>query len=158
MEQREKKKNDQQVNKKNHLRFKVTEMKQLSNYTRCIITGCSGSGKTELVSNIIRRRRQLFDQPFEKIIYCTRVRENIPKDILADPSVYFHQGLPDQNTIDGRWGVPKDSFVLLVIDDGFLETLGSSVISTLFTEVCIKKNLLREVIKAETFCKLISFI
>lgn len=119
-------------------------MKHLSNNLRAVITGPSGSGKTVLVANIIRRRQQLFEHPFEKIIYSTRVRENIPKDILADPSVHFHQGLPDQNTVDNRWGVPKSSFILLVIDDGFLEALASNVVSTLFTEESIlKKKILR---------------
>lgn len=130
-------------------------MKTLSNYIRAVITGPSASGKTVLVANIIRRRNQLFEEPFEKIIYCTRVRDNIPKDVLADPAVIYHQGLPEQNTIDGRWNVPKNKFILIVIDDGFLESLASPVISTLFTEVCVfvfQKFTLRValIIKAET--------
>lgn len=102
---------------------------------RLVIAGSSSSGKSSLFREMLIRRDNIFDKKFAKILYCTRSLVNVPDGLFLDPFFEFHQGLPDESILESKAGLDKKSHLLIVVDDGMTESVNSSVISTIFTEV-----------------------
>ena len=98
---------------------------------RMIIAGSSGSGKTELVKEMISKN--YFGKRFREIHYC------YPEYLTAIPAefeehVQYHAGLLSMSYIKD---IEDES--LIIIDDLMLETAASEVIGKLFT-VCARKR------------------
>ena len=98
---------------------------------RLLVGGSSGSGKTELVKEMIKKN--YFGERFREIHYCyPQYLERIPAEF--DVAVQYHAGLLSLSAI----GDIEDES-LLIIDDLMMETAQSEAIAKLFT-VCARKR------------------
>lgn len=92
----------------------------------CLIVGASFSGKSQLAAAIILNQEKCIDKKFDKVFYCCKYEEAIPKSIRK--IVTFHEGLPDGELIRND---ARDN-VLICCDDLFSSALQSEIISNLF--------------------------
>ena len=106
---------------------------------RAIFSGSSGSGKTYLVSEILKNQDRLFDKKFTAIDYY------YPK-FLDESPVSFHQFLDCNVTYTS--GFPTESNILnteqgglIIIDDQADQAVKSDLIATLFKVISGKKNI-----------------
>ena len=98
---------------------------------RLLVGGASGSGKTELVKEMIRKN--YFGDSFREIHYCyPEYLSTIPA--VFDVPVQYHAGLMSLSDIKDL-----EDGCLLIIDDLMLETAASESIAKLFT-VCARKR------------------
>lgn len=74
------------------------------------IIGGTGTGKTYLVLELIRRRREIFAFPYEKVVYIyTDFQPEFHKIQAADPNVHFSQSIQDIEALENE--------CLLIVDD-----------------------------------------
>ena len=105
---------------------------------RAIFAGSSQSGKTSLITKILKNQRRLFQSNFSVIKYCypsylTETPVNIHSFLEQD--VNYICGFPsDREVLD----LPTNS--LLVLDDLAQEALNSELISQLFRVISGKKK------------------
>lgn len=96
---------------------------------RILISGVSNSGKTCLVSQIIKNKDQCFTPQIQRVIYCTKYIKSIPKEIKNDVEAF--SGIPTQNLIENLQTSTQNA--LIVIDDLAHEALSNQDIQSLFT-------------------------
>lgn len=96
---------------------------------RLLISGVSASGKTCLISQIIKNRDFAIKPSIKKIIWCTKYVKSIPKEIKMDVEAFT--GLPTSELIENIHNSGLNS--LLVVDDLSKEALSSSEIASIFT-------------------------
>ena len=85
-----------------------------------IIFGGSFSGKTTLITEIIRYRSYIFDHQFSAIYFCYEMYQ--PNyDELKEMGVICYNGVPSLEQIK-KWSDVKDKHILLIFDD-LAETL-----------------------------------
>ena len=67
-----------------------------------LISGPTGSGKSQLTRKILFHRQKLFaSNPPQKILYCYNVFQPLFEQIEYEcPGIVFHQGLPSEQFID----------------------------------------------------------
>lgn len=76
-----------------------------------IISGASQSGKSSLVVELIRRRKEIIDPPLDNVLYMYACWQDKFTQLQKDvPEVQFHQGL-----IENSDDIPSNS--LVIIDD-----------------------------------------
>lgn len=81
------------------------------NGSRIFISGCSGSGKSFLVAEMIKRKNEVFLKPPEQIFYFSKHKSSIPEKIWHDVS--FRCGLPSTEDFENSAKATR----LIVIDD-----------------------------------------
>lgn len=98
---------------------------------RIIVVGSSGCGKSFLVTELIRRRREFFDRDFDKIFYFSKFESSVPPALKTERIVTFQQGLPTDEQMEN-----KDIYEhhLYILDDNMEAMFGSDVVSRLFTQ------------------------
>ena len=100
---------------------------------RLLVSGGSGSGKTEFVKKIVNKR--FYSNPIENIIYCyPDYLTEIPTEF--DVHVQYHAGLPDTSFMAS---IPDGS--LIILDDLMLECAKCEAISKLFSVVARKRKI-----------------
>lgn len=96
----------------------------------CMLAGASGSGKTELIFNILAAK--LIDQKPEKIVYCySRWQERFNNYSY----ITFHEGLPDVDSLD------PNVVNLVVLDDSMTSVGKDKAILDFFTVDSHHKNI-----------------
>jgi len=107
---------------------------------RMQISGASGSGKSTIIGEFLRFRKEMFPEAFARVILCYPFsdvsiysRKKIDKYRQYYPSIQEHDGLPNvhQMHILGK----KDEHVLLIIDDLSAELFKSPDMAHLFSNV-----------------------
>ncbi len=76
-----------------------------------------GSGKTTIVMEIIKNRKELFEQPPSGVIYCYSQFQELFNDIQQDSEITFFYGLPSAEDVEGFIQKFKNNFFLLILDD-----------------------------------------
>lgn len=106
-----------------------------------LIVAPTNSGKSTLVTDILKYKQQLFDDPPLRIMFCYRYTQSIFEDLTAThaPQIDFHFGLPSEDEIDA-FSHP-DEHRLIVLDDLATDIINSSVIENLITGACHHKRL-----------------
>ena len=100
---------------------------------RLIIAGGSGTGKTNILKNIVDNNH--FSSPFDKTVYCyPDYLEEIPTDF--DQIVEYQAGLCD---VEFFTALPKNT--LLIFDDMMTECGSSIEIMKFFSVIARKKNI-----------------
>jgi hypothetical protein len=97
---------------------------------RIICAGSSGAGKSSLIGRILERRSTMISQKLNKIIYCSKYITSMPKPLMNDKIVTFHEGLPTEDEINQE----DDKNVLFVIDDLADTAFSSEAVCNLFTQ------------------------
>ena len=94
------------------------------------ICGSTGSGKTHLTLELIRRRREIFSEPLEKVVYiCCDFQPAFYKLQAVDSDVRFTQNIKELETLTGP---------CLVIVDDFQDSLAKGELNELITKVYLK--------------------
>ena len=100
---------------------------------RLIVAGGSGSGKTELVKQLVDK--QHFTKEITDILYCyPGYLEEIPTEF--ERTVHYHAGLPDTSLMST---LKNNS--LIILDDMMIECAKDVDIAKLFTVVARKRNI-----------------
>jgi len=92
-----------------------------------IISGGTGSGKTEWIAKLLKNYKHLISFPIEQIIYCYGIFDPIIFEFENNFGVKSHQGLPSEEYIKN---LPKNS--LIIFDDLMLEAK-SAYLDSIFT-------------------------
>ena len=98
----------------------------------CLISGPTGSGKSELLFNILKNINKYFDESPTKIIYCYGAFQEKFKEF---PYIQFNHGLIDTDDLNSN---EKN---LIIIDDLMDDALNDKEISHLFTRGSHHKNI-----------------
>jgi len=65
-----------------------------------IISGPSGSGKTFLIAKMLKKRREIFDTPIDKVIYIYSHFQDIFHELQAnDPGIIFTSNIEDMQNL-----------------------------------------------------------
>ena len=89
---------------------------QIKHPCTTIISGPSGSGKTFLIAKILKRRRELFDTPLERVIYIYTHYQEIFHELQAnDPGIIFTSNIEDMENLAER--------NTLIICDDIMDTM-----------------------------------
>lgn len=96
----------------------------------CVVAGPTGCGKSTFIFRLINEASELIEPPPQKIMYCYGVYQPIFDNY---PYVEFHEGLPDNDTFDGR------ERTLLILDD-LMSEAGDGVCK-IFTKLSHHKNI-----------------
>ena len=100
-----------------------------------VIAGPTGSGKTELVFNLIRQRTTVCTNPPQQIVYCYGAWQRKFEEFRDE--VDFREGL-----LDVERDIPDDGYARwLIIDDLMEEISGKSSTNNLFTKHSHHKNI-----------------
>ena len=94
-----------------------------------IIAGPSGSGKSELVEQLLKERT-LFEKPPRKIIYCYDRWQ--PRFDRMKRDCVFYKGIPPEGSL-AKWFKPQDNG-LLILDDLMAESGNDKRVLDLFTK------------------------
>lgn len=97
---------------------------------RLICSGSSGVGKSTLIAQILKQRKDIIDQPIHKIIYCAKFETSISPLIKNDKNISFNEGLPSEELVRNE----ENLNLLFVVDDLFDAAYNSPVISDIFTQ------------------------
>lgn len=100
----------------------------------CLVNGPTKSGKTRLVSRIVRNNRDLIYPAPRRIVWCYNDWQPIYENLK--PYCLFNKGLPDADFIENLQGVPT----LLVLDDLMQESAKDSNITDLYVRGCHHRN------------------
>ena len=73
-----------------------------------IVSGSTGSGKTQFTIKLVKHASQIISPPPDEIVWCYGVYQEVFQSLFG---VRFIDGLPDINEFDGS------KRILLVIDD-----------------------------------------
>lgn len=99
-----------------------------------LIVGGSQSGKTVLVSKILRVADEMYTIPPSKILYCYGIYQKIFSQLESEvEKLSLHEGLPTMETIEDIGSQDDDTHNLLVLDDMMDEIYKSPEFCSLFT-------------------------
>lgn len=105
------------------------ELLKFKNPFTMIVSGQTGSGKTKFVLKLIQLNREIFSQPFERIIFCYSI---LQREIINTSSeieqVELQEGFPESIEFDGKE-------TLLILDDMMLELRNDIRLAKLFTKM-----------------------
>ena len=96
-----------------------------------IIGGPSGSGKSELVEQLLKEKT-LFYPPLKKVVYCYDRWQPQFDRMKKQSKVLFYKGLPPQGAL-ARWFKP-DQYGILILDDLMEESGNDKRVLDLFTK------------------------
>ena len=106
-----------------------------------IISGASGSGKTQLVYKFLRHLQYMFrGHPPSKVLYCYGIYQPLFDEITRVlPNLEFHHGLP--STVDIEELTKERIPTLIILDDLAHQVLQSPEMVLIFTQGCHHRNL-----------------
>lgn len=94
-----------------------------------IISGQTGSGKTRFVYELLRHNEQIFDKPFQKVIYAYSMFQPIYEDIRQMiPETEFSVGIPEEIQ-------SEEKQTLLILDDLMIEVQNDKRVVNFFTKM-----------------------
>ena len=97
-----------------------------------IFCGCTSSGKSTLVYEMLKHSRGMFEKVPHQIIYCYNIYQDLFDRMKEDvDNIQFFQGLPTKEDLE-RWSSAGEHSVL-VLDDLMSKCSVSQDISDLFT-------------------------
>src|SRR5271165_5175457 len=94
-----------------------------------IVSGATGTGKTQFTLKLIKHANRVIDPAPEKIVWCYGVYQKTFNDL---PHVEFHEGIPDLSMFDGQ------KRTLLIIDDLMHEI--DDRVTKIFTKISHHKD------------------
>ena len=113
--------------------------------SRLVICGPTMSGKSRFALNLIKYRANVYDQFFERILYCfplnmLHLHHEFIKDLEAVyPEIEIVEGLPDLDSL--HLTLDKTTHKLVVFDDLMQEVFGSKKILDLVTQSSHHSNI-----------------
>lgn len=97
----------------------------------CLVAGPTGAGKTHFITEILRKREEMIDQPLDEIIWCYGIHTKQLAQLKEEfgDLIKLHRGMPDLEKLG-----EKETHLrrLLILDDLMTEMKGN-VISQLFS-------------------------
>ena len=96
-----------------------------------IIAGPSGSGKSELVENLLKEKK-LFYPPPQKMVYCYDRWQPRFDRMKKHSNVHFYKGLPPEGALV-KWFKPEHHGIL-ILDDLMEESGNDKRVLKLFTK------------------------
>ncbi len=85
--------------------------------TTVIIAGASGSGKSNLIFQILRTASKMFELPPDKIFFCYSVYQDLYDEMKnALSNVVFYEGVPNKEDLL-KWSSVTKKHNLIVLDD-----------------------------------------
>ena len=113
---------------------------RFSHPARILVCGPSNSGKTTLVTNIIRNWRTFFHHPVTRVVWYYGVYQP-GYDKLSTMGVELREGLPESIESDFPYTVSSDETQILVLDDLMKEATKDSHVLDIFTKWSHHKNI-----------------
>jgi hypothetical protein len=113
------------------------------------VVGPTQAGKSYLVCQMIKRRNEIFESPFDTIIYCYGENQPLLDDLReSEKDIIFTRSILEADNL-----VNKST--LLIIDDKLLEASGemNDVVSRLFIEGSHHRNIFVILILQNLFTK-----
>ena len=95
----------------------------------CLVSGSTGSGKTEFIYRILKHVDTIIDPAPQRILWCYGAYQ---EKFASMSGIDFHEGLPDLSEFDGS------RRTLLIIDDLMTET--DQRVSKIFTKLSHHAN------------------
>ena len=105
--------------------------------TTAVITGPTGSGKTNFLFKVLENLNSMFEVPVEKVYYVYGVL-HYSFDNKVIKNLEFIQGLPDEARIKQ---IADSKHNLIIIDDLKMTALNSPYIANLFSRDSHHRNL-----------------
>ena len=96
-----------------------------------IISGPSGSSKSELVKNLLKERK-LFYPPLKKMVYCYDRWQPRFDGMIKQSNVIFYKGLPPEGALV-KWFKPHHHGIF-ILDDLMEESSNDKRVLDLFTK------------------------
>lgn len=98
-----------------------------------VLTGATGSGKTEWTRRFIKWRKEIIDPPVVNVLYCYgELNKCILEIQQSDTDVELYSGVPTEELIRQRAGDAKNQQLLLILDDLMLN-IRTQFLDLLFT-------------------------
>ena len=95
------------------------------------VAGCSGSGKTRLVLEIIENRKTLIDKPLNKVLYIYNSDQEIFHTFAqANPDVIFTPTIPDITELEN----------CLIFFDDFLQEFEKGPLNEFINRIAIRER------------------
>ena len=113
---------------------------RFSHPARILVCGPSNSGKTTLVTNIIRNWRTFFHHPVTCVVWYYGVYQP-GYDKLSTMGVELREGLPESIESDFPYTVSSDETQILVLDDLMKQATKDSHVLDIFTKWSHHKNI-----------------
>ena len=76
-----------------------------------IVAGPSGSGKSDLVEQLLREKK-LFSPPPKKMVYCYDRWQPRFERMQQQDKIRFHRGIPEEGALI-KWFKPQDHGILV---------------------------------------------
>ena len=115
---------------------------------RCVLLGCSESGKSSFIKQLIKNKSKLFQGEYEKIIYCSpnnsarhdlEYREMLQK--WAEPAeMKFYNHIIEENELLEIADTTSNR-LLLFIDDFSLEIFQTDMVYSLYTRLSSHRSI-----------------
>jgi hypothetical protein len=96
-----------------------------------VVSGSTGSGKTEFIKKLIAYRDTLIDPMVDKVIYVYGEYQQAFVELENDPNVFFTNECPDEDKLR-EWS-QKYGRIMLILDDMMLN-VKKAAINALFTK------------------------
>ena len=103
------------------------------------VAGPSGSGKTSICMGILRYRQQLFTEPVAGTVYFYSEMQPAYKNGDIGP-VYWHQGVPTIEQLEGYISKFQGKFFLMCFDDLFGQLVDSDIARDITTKYTHHRN------------------
>lgn len=84
-----------------------------------VLSGASGTGKTELLSKMIKNQQKFFKETFDNIFCVYRVYQPAYRDWAeyCPVATFYRNGMPDEKLLDGYAVLDRERHSLLICDD-----------------------------------------
>jgi len=86
------------------------------NCSSFLISGATGSGKTQWIYKFLRHLKKMFPQTPRAILYCYGIHQKLFEEMKSKiPNLKFHSGLPSMKDLEDLSRAGQNS--LLILDD-----------------------------------------
>ena len=102
-----------------------------------VVAGPTGSGKTEMLFNLIRNKENVCTDPPVEVVYCYGAWQEKFERLMEETGTKFHRGLPNVERDIANDGNPR----WLIIDDLMEEGSGKTQTNDLYTKHSHHRNI-----------------
>lgn len=106
--------------------------------TTISISGTTGSGKTSLLFEILKYKKEMFTIPVRKVLYCYGIWQQLFDQKEEELGIDFHEGLPSEDFVDT---FADGEHNIIILDDLMDQVVNNKNVQHLFTRGSHHRNL-----------------
>jgi hypothetical protein len=99
------------------------------------IAGCSGSGKSQFIFNLLKCKNQMFDKPISNIVYCYNIWQDLFDEMNDQLEIKFHKSVINPNDLK------ETKNTVIVLDDLQQEICKDKNCEKMFTQFSHHNNI-----------------